>query len=226
MYLRAKLLASKHPRHADAAAASQGGAALEWGSLPGLDPAADALLKPDRAQRKREQLQSLLHLLQVHVLPHLTEEGCRTPRPLRFVDFACGSGHFGLLVASQVPSSQVTLVDMQDHGLEKARDRAESLGLASRVTTCAQPSDLSHCGRTPHVSTDAGCGSIGDYQDDFDCALGLHSCGSLTDLILAQVKPSLRVKLFPQPTDCSSVICTGCQSPRCILRGAMLLYVA
>ena len=81
MYLHAKLLASEHPRRADAAAASQDGAALEWGSLPGLDPAADALLKPDRAQRKREQLQSLLHLLQVHVMSHLTEEGRSTKRP-------------------------------------------------------------------------------------------------------------------------------------------------
>jgi hypothetical protein len=170
-------------------AASQGRSALDWGSLPGLDPAADALLKTDRAQRKREQLESLLHLLQVHILPHLTQDDRNTQRPLRFVDFACGSGHFGLLVASQVPGSQVALVDMQDHGLEKARDRAESLGIASRVTTCALPSDIYHCGLQSHESIGAGCGSIGDYQDNFDCALGLHSCGSLTDLILAQVKP-------------------------------------
>ena len=83
----------------------------------------------------------------MHILPRLTEEGRRTQLPLRFVDFACGSGHFGLLVASQVPSSQVTLVDMQDHGLEKARDRAESLGLASQVTTCALSDGLCLCRR-------------------------------------------------------------------------------
>lgn len=35
-----------------------------------------------------------------------------------------------------------------------------------------------------------GCGSVTDYEDDFDCAVGLHSCGSLTDLALAQVRSS------------------------------------
>lgn len=117
-------------------AASPAGPALDWASLPGLDPAADALLKPDRAQRKRQQLESLLHILQGHVLPHLSGGPHADQRPLRFVDFACGSGHFGLLVASQVQNSQVTLVDMQEHGLEKARDRAGRLGLTSSVTTC------------------------------------------------------------------------------------------
>lgn len=133
-----------------------GSSSVDWAALPALNPAADALLKPDRAQRKREQLQSLLQLLHSHVLPILppTSPG----RPRRFVDFACGSGHFGLLVASQVPESEVTLVDMQEHGLAKARDRAASLGLSDRVTVW--------------------CGGVADYEGEFDCALGLHSCGS------------------------------------------------
>ena len=170
------------------AAALRTGFALNWAALPGLDPAADALLKADRAERKRQQLESLLYLLQVHILPYLAEKHNANQRPLRFVDFACGSGHFGLLVASQVPHSQVTLVDMQDHGLDKARARAESLGLGSRVSTCKSHLPVATVGISKDVSIGAGCGSIGDYQEHFDCALGLHSCGSLTDLILAQVR--------------------------------------
>lgn len=185
-----------------AGAALHTGSALNWAALPGLDPAADALLKADRAERKRQQLESLLDLLQVHVLPHLAEEQHNAnQRPLRFVDFACGSGHFGLLVASQVPNSQVTLVDMQDHGLEKARARADSLGLGARVSTCESRLPVATAGIIANdVSIGPGCGSIGDYQEDFDCALGLHSCGSLTDLILAQVRVWLNEK-FLRPTE-------------------------
>ena len=162
---------------------------MDWAALPGLDPAADALLKPDRAQRKRQQLESLLCILQEHILQRLYTRCHGKQRPLRFVDFACGSGHFGLLVASQVPNSQITLVDMQEHGLEKARGRAKSLGLSSQVNTCGS---LLHThflavDARDETAVGAGCGSIGDYEDEFDCALGLHSCGSLTDLILAQV---------------------------------------
>lgn len=89
----------------DAAENGTASVSLDWAALPALDPAADVLLKPERAQRKREQLQSLLHILRAHVLPNLPPSRPTVGQPQRrrrFVDFACGSGHFGLLVASQV----------------------------------------------------------------------------------------------------------------------------
>jgi SAM-dependent methyltransferase len=87
---------------------------------------------------------------------------------MRIVDFAAGTGHFGLLVVATIPNTVVTLVDTDQRLLDIARDRAASLGpaVASRVTVC--------------------CCAAADYTDSFDLSLCLHGCGSLTDEAIAQ----------------------------------------
>ena len=71
---------------------------IDWASYPGLDPSADADLPAESVQHKRQQLSSLLLLLRQHVLPRLPQHGRR-----RFVDFASGTGHFGLMVRYPCP---------------------------------------------------------------------------------------------------------------------------
>ena len=71
---------------------------IDWTSYPGLDPSADTDLSLESVQHKRQQLSSLLLLLRQHVLPRLPQHGRR-----RFVDFASGTGHFGLMVRCPCP---------------------------------------------------------------------------------------------------------------------------
>lgn len=138
---------------------------VDW-ALPGLDPASESTLSPHDARRKREQLASMLGLLRAHVLPRLKLRGGGAA--LSFVDFACGAGHLGLLIACAVPGSRVTLVDVQEAALDTARRRIASIGpdVASRVTT--------------------RCCKISEFEQSFDCAVCLHGCGPLVDEVVSQ----------------------------------------
>eukprot|EP01045_Picozoa_sp_COSAG04_P013671 COSAG04_NODE_983_length_9008_cov_3.566955_1_plen_172_part_10 len=71
---------------------------IDWASYPGLDPSADGDLSLESVRHKRQQLSSLLLLLRQHVLPRLPQHGRR-----RFVEFASGTGHFGLMVRCPCP---------------------------------------------------------------------------------------------------------------------------
>ena len=146
-----------------------GGIRLDWATLNGADPATDPRL-PDRGERKRLQLESLLQLVHTHVLhePARVKRNSSQSGSMRVVDFGAGTGHFGLLVVATMPDTEVTLVDTDQNQLDIARARAESLGpdVASRVTIC--------------------CGATADYSESFDFALCLHGCGRLTDDAIAQ----------------------------------------
>lgn len=45
------------------------------------------------------------------------------------VDFCCGSGHLGIVIAYLVPSLTVILVDNKEESLRRAKERVEKLNL-------------------------------------------------------------------------------------------------
>lgn len=54
--------------------------------------------------------------------------------PVRILDVGTGSGAIGLSLAVQLPSAEVTLVDVSSHALEVAHMNAERFRVADRVT--------------------------------------------------------------------------------------------
>ena len=120
----------------------------------GLDPSAGDL-NEERADRKRQQILSLA----AHALTLLDAgDTC--------VEFGAGRGHLGLLIAHLRPEVHVILVEIKEFACNGARARIATLG-ASNVSVY--------------------CGSIDDFAQSgtlFDCAVGLHLCGLLTDSVL------------------------------------------
>lgn len=144
-------------------------ARLDWTALQGADPATDPHLL-DCGKRKRLQLESLLQILKDHVFQQIEtrRSEIRHSGNIKIVDFAAGTGHFGLLLAAVLPHCTVTLVDTDEELLGVARNRAATLGpaVSSRVTICCCP--------------------IADYNATFDVAVCLHGCGTLTDDAIAR----------------------------------------
>ena len=82
------------------------------------------------------------------------------------VEFGAGSGHLGLLLASMRPDCSVTLCEIKEFTCAFARERVAALGL----TNC-----------------NVFCGSVDGFAasgQPFQCAVGLHCCGLLTDSVL------------------------------------------
>lgn len=139
--------------------------AIDWRALPAeLNPLAGKV-PPARAQRKRRQIESLLHwgcrlLPPPATIPVATESGLR---PV-VVDFCAGGGHLGLVLAALRPDITVVLLDVKQPALDGAQKRATALGLKNIQTFC---------------------GSVCEYNAPFDVALALHSCGGAADAVQA-----------------------------------------
>jgi len=58
--------------------------------------------------------------------------------PLRLVDVGTGGGFPGLALAIAIPNAQVSLVDSVQRKVEAVRAMAQSLGLADRLSFCAE----------------------------------------------------------------------------------------
>eukprot|EP00911_Craspedida_sp_UC1_P002157 UC1_evm5s1656 len=142
---------------------------IEWEAVPeGLDPSTGDL-DAGRSLRKRQQLESAVaHAMR---LVKETQKSCNRAH-YHCVDFGAGSGHLGLLMAYTQKKCRVTLVERKEWSVRQMRERLERLGdveMVSRVT-------VFH-------------GSVDDFaatNQDFDLAVSMHSCGTLTDEILAQ----------------------------------------
>ena len=132
---------------------------IDWSALPpSLDPLSKHLTKMTkigRAERKRQQLESLAFSFR-----ELVREGDV------IVDLGCGQGHVGLLLAYLHPSCSVILLDNNPDKIKMCEKRLESLpdSLKRRVTTMSSISELE--------------------GKDFDVGVGLHCCGKLTDIAI------------------------------------------
>jgi len=128
---------------------------FDWDAVPAeLDPSAGALLE-GRAMRKRHQLESLMRF----ALPFLREGD-------KCVDFGCGTGHYGLMVAYLRPDVTVVLVEREGGRAKMGMDRMEAL----KLPNCT----FIHSTLEEYL----------EREEKWDVGLGLHCCGLLTDKIV------------------------------------------
>ena len=152
---------------------AEGGGDDVWGSTPEqrelLDPGAGGKLPPERAHRKRLQIEALVRLVRA-VLPVAAPPAAAgdAERP-HVVDFCGGSGHTALVIAAAMPAALVTIVDFNSTALRLAAERAAQLGLANVRTHC---------------------GDVAAFSGAFSVGLALHACGAATDMALARCRES------------------------------------
>jgi SAM-dependent methyltransferase len=102
-------------------------------------------------------------------------------RPLRVVDFGCGSGAVVLALAALFPAEQAVFagVDFKLEAIDLLRARAARAGLAHVTGVVGMAEDFCW-----------GCCDCGGGEDGaasphaFDVALALHACGNATDAAL------------------------------------------
>eukprot|EP00939_MAST-03C_sp_MAST-3C-sp1_P001324 g1324.t1 len=120
------------------------------------------MTKVGRGKRKRQQLESMIEHLKDIVKPGDT-----------IVDFGCGQGHLGLLVAFVFPTCRVVLIDNNPHKLKMIREKMEKLEKSSSYCAVSMKDRVS-----TYLDMDAvSCIS-------FDVGVGLHCCGPLTDAVI------------------------------------------
>lgn len=126
---------------------------FKWSEIPeGANPYAGHL--PDsRVQRKSQQLENLA----LAVLSIVKEGDI-------IVDFCCGSGHLGILIAYLLPRCTIILLDNNKvQSLSRARDRVHKMRMNNVF--------FFQC-------------NVDFFIGEFDIGIGLHACGIATDLIL------------------------------------------
>lgn len=85
---------------------------IDWTTLPKEVDPTGGLMEGLRAQRKRWQVENLIHILRDHVHPGSV-----------IVDFGASSGNLGLPVAASFPQSHVYIVDKKPRTVDIARLR-------------------------------------------------------------------------------------------------------
>ncbi|CAB3253154.1 unnamed protein product [Arctia plantaginis] len=139
---------------------------FNWSDIPdGANPNAGHL--PDeRVIRKSQQLENLA----LSVL-RLAKEGDL------ILDFCCGSGHLGILLAHMLPNCTVILLENKEQSLLRARLRVHEMGLKNVY--------FFQC-------------NLDFFIGKFDIGIGLHACGIATDLVLDKcLKANAKFVLCP-----------------------------
>lgn len=114
---------------------------VNWTNVPSaLNPAnlSISLLKTEgRAMRKQQQLESLIYHVK-SMFPSSNEK-------ITVVDFGCGQGHVGMLIASLYPNSVVTLLDFNPTKIKMIKSRLIELNddsYAKRIVLHTSISDI------------------------------------------------------------------------------------
>ena len=123
------------------------------------------LLNEDRGLRKRQQVDNIATLLKLHNIDQKKV----------VVDFGSGSGNLCLALASVYPATQFVFVDQNSKSLDILKKRAE----AGKLTNI-------HIKQFQFKRNNLEDFLDGLHQEvgAMDLGIGLHSCGSFTDLIM------------------------------------------
>lgn len=125
---------------------------FDWLNIPlEANPEGGALPK-SRMKRKCEQLENLAKpIIKI-----------AKPRNV-IVDFCSGAGHLGILLACQLPTCKVILLENKEMSLVRAKCRVLKLKLDNVI--------FLQC-------------NLDYFQADFDIGVSLHACGVATDLVI------------------------------------------
>ncbi|VVC29165.1 Hypothetical protein CINCED_3A025171 [Cinara cedri] len=125
---------------------------INWDELPYEVHPSGGNIPDKRLMRKTQQLENL-----IHATLQIAKDGDTV------VDFCCGSGHLGIVIAYLVPGLTVILVDNKEESLRRAKQRIEKLNLKNVMIV--------------HSNLDY-------FKANFQLGLCLHGCGVATDLVL------------------------------------------
>ena len=115
-------------------------------------------------RRKRSQIEILIGLI--------TDGVVSENQSISILDICGGRGDLSVMLAWMFPSWTITIVDRNTCALQQAKYRADQLGLKNLHTFSV---DLFALDDIHPI-----------LQQKFDVVIGLHACGSLTDVILTK----------------------------------------
>ena len=122
----------------------------------------------NHCRRKRNQIDIILSLI--------GEMKFATDNPSRKILDVCGGrGDLSIMLAWMNPSWSITLVDRNQCALQQAQYRALNLGISNL--------------KSHEIDLFSLSGNHEIMQSEYDLVLGLHACGSLTDMILEMFGP-------------------------------------
>jgi len=124
-----------------------------------------SLLGSDRGLRKKQQVDSIAALLKLYSIGDKKV----------VVDFGSGSGNLCLSLASVYTSTTFIFVDQNETSLNILRQRAEEGGLTNIKIKQFQFNSSNLSEFIQEIKADIG---------DIELGIGLHSCGSFTDLVM------------------------------------------
>lgn len=166
--------------------------AVDWAAMPDeVDPCrGGGLGDTPRGLRKRLQVESFLAVLR-QVLTRLAPDG-RTRRVFIY-DMGCGTGNLCLPLAHALPHCTWVAVDAKQDSIARCAERARRAGLTNVM---AMHGDIVQSARQPGAPP-------------VDIAMGLHVCGSGTDLVL-DVATSARAVFVVSPCCVGKMNVVGC----------------
>jgi len=177
-----------------------------------------SLLSNDRGQRKAWQVENFVSILWDRLSSYTSDEtknieSADSNNAFEFtvVDFGCGSGNLCLALAPYFSNVRFVLVDKKPYPLKLVERRANEAGLKNvqALQFSFSPSNLDDfCipPMPPDMSTQAwfmppsstSSSSVSEKKNtqqsqltpsiDFDIAIGLHCCGSFTDMVMSLAK--------------------------------------
>eukprot|EP00419_Tripos_fusus_P053656 CAMPEP_0172814256 /NCGR_PEP_ID=MMETSP1075-20121228/11141_1 /TAXON_ID=2916 /ORGANISM="Ceratium fusus, Strain PA161109" /LENGTH=459 /DNA_ID=CAMNT_0013654045 /DNA_START=26 /DNA_END=1402 /DNA_ORIENTATION=+ len=154
-----------------------------------------SLLSADRGRRKRQQVENFVAILAMRLregnvdsLPQrVVEDPSRVALPLdeaehqfplrRIVDFGCGSGNLALSLAFLFPAIEFVCIDQNETSLELLKKRADSASLPNvKIIRWSFSSG--------GAALQKDLAWLRSEVGDFDLGIGLHCCGSFTDVVM------------------------------------------
>ena len=124
-----------------------------------------SILGLDRSNRKKQQVENVAALLKLNAIEDKKV----------VVDFGSGSGNLCLALASVYPSTTFVFVDQNVTSLEILKQRALEGNLKNIVVKSFQ---------FTNENLEEFISIISQELGNIDLGIGLHSCGSFTDLVM------------------------------------------